>query len=104
MPHEIYELEFPFSYHIMDKIDDYKRMYEEELLSLYSEPAGTIDKDTGELYAYIVQDNDERFIKNIENIPIIRDSLIANYPELYFKDFINVILSNEVSRGMRKKE
>ncbi|RIA84473.1 hypothetical protein C1645_742305 [Glomus cerebriforme] len=98
MPHGVYELEFPFSYYIMKKIDDSRRVYEEELLSLYNNQ-DNIDKTTGELHIHVVEGYNKKFINNIEKSPIIKNSPIANYPEKYFKDFINVILSDEVSSG-----
>ncbi|PKB94898.1 hypothetical protein RhiirA5_386370, partial [Rhizophagus irregularis] len=96
MPHGIYELEFPFSYYIMKKIDDSRRVYEEELSSLFND-ADNVDKTTGKLYSYKIEEYNKKFIKNIGEIPIIKNSPIVNYPEKYFKDFVNVILSNEVS-------
>ncbi|PKK80816.1 hypothetical protein RhiirC2_723487 [Rhizophagus irregularis] len=98
MPHGVYELEFPFSYYIMKKIDDSRRVYEEELLSLYNNQEN-IDKTTGELHTHVVEGYNKKFINNIEKSPIIKNSPIANYPEKYFKDFINVILSDKVSSG-----
>ncbi|POG75640.1 hypothetical protein GLOIN_2v1475340 [Rhizophagus irregularis DAOM 181602=DAOM 197198] len=96
MPHGIYELEFPFSYYIMKKIDDSRRVYEEELSSLFND-ADNVDKTTGKLYSYKIEEYNKKFIKNIGEIPIIKNSPIVNYPENYFKDFFNFILSNEVS-------
>jgi hypothetical protein len=98
MPHGVFELEFPFSYYIMKKIDDSKRIYEEELSSLYNDTeTDNIDKTTGKLYTYKIEEYNKKFIKNIGESPIIKNSPIVNYPDKYFKDFINVILSNEVS-------
>ncbi|CAB4467000.1 unnamed protein product [Rhizophagus irregularis] len=96
MPHGIYELEFPFSYYIMKKINDSRRVYEEELSLLFND-ADNVDKKTGKLYSYKIEEYNKKFIKNIGEIPIIKNSPIVNYPEKYFKDFINIILSNEAS-------
>jgi hypothetical protein len=96
VPHGIYKLELPFSYYIMKKIDDSRRIYEEELLSLYND-TDNIDKiTTSSSYSYNIEEYNKKFIKNIGET-IIKNSPIANYPEKYFKDFINVILSNEVT-------
>ncbi|GBC08609.1 hypothetical protein RclHR1_08250006 [Rhizophagus clarus] len=96
MPLGVYELEFPFSYYIMKKIDDSRRVYEEELSSLYND-TDNVDKTTGKLYSYKIEEYNKKFIKNIGESPMIKNSPIVNYPEKYFKDFINVILSDEVS-------
>ncbi len=77
----------------MKKIDDSKEIYEEELLSLYNDKEN-VDQTTGELYSHVIEDYNTN---NIVKSPIIKASPIADFPEKYFKDFINVILSDEIN-------
>ncbi|CAI2169727.1 10559_t:CDS:2 [Funneliformis geosporum] len=51
-----------------------------------------------------LQNYNKKFISNIEKSPIIKNSPIANFPNKYFKDFINVILTNEANNINEKME
>ncbi|CAJ0628335.1 12323_t:CDS:10 [Entrophospora sp. SA101] len=105
MPFINYDLEFPFSYYFMKRIDSFKQLFEDEINKL-GENAENIDPQTGELYQHCFDEYTEGFSTIVLNsIPLLKklSSLNQYPPHLYIDDFITVVSSND-SAGNRKPE
>ncbi|CAB4488333.1 unnamed protein product [Rhizophagus irregularis] len=91
------DLEFPFSFYYMKKIDSFKRHYEEEI-SILQRDDDKIDDETNELYDYVIEDHLKDFKNNLlTSIPQLKNSPLEWEwaSELYFKDFVTVIVSKD---------
>jgi hypothetical protein len=91
------DLEFPFSFYIMNQINSFKRLYEEEIAELQKDDE-RIDNETNELYDYVIEDHLKDFKSNIlASIPLLKDSPLEWEwaSELYFNDFVTIIASKD---------
>ncbi|GES94790.1 hypothetical protein GLOIN_2v1577211 [Rhizophagus clarus] len=87
----LYDLKFPFSLYFMKQIDNFKRHYEEEI-ALLQQDEDRVDRETDE---WVIEDHLKDFKNNIlMSIPQLRNSPLERFPELYFNDFITVIVAN----------
>ncbi|UZO04042.1 uncharacterized protein OCT59_024441 [Rhizophagus irregularis] len=91
------DLEFPFSFYYMKQIDSFKRHYEEEITILQKDN-GKIDAKTNELCDYVIEDH----LKDFKNKLFMSIPQLKNSPlewewasELYFNDFVTVIVSKD---------
>src|SRR3954447_15104941 len=83
----LYDLE---SFHFMKKIDYFKRYYEEELAVLQQDD-DKVDAITNELYDHEIERHLKGFKNNIlDSIPQLKDES----SEVYFDDFVNIIVAN----------
>ncbi|CAG8685032.1 7061_t:CDS:2, partial [Dentiscutata heterogama] len=87
------DLQFPFSYYFMEQIDQYKRLYQEGLESLYEQPEN-LDNDDN-LYPEVMEQFVEKFSTNIQNMITTLISEILQFARhLYFEDFIKTCSAN----------
>ncbi|PKC05361.1 hypothetical protein RhiirA5_485721 [Rhizophagus irregularis] len=104
MAGSLLDLEFPFSFYIMKQIDSFKRHYEEEITILQKDN-GKIDAKTNELYDYVIEDH----LKDFKNKLFMSIPQLKNSPlewewasELYFNDFVTVIVSKDGEKKNKK--
>ncbi|UZO02840.1 uncharacterized protein OCT59_021318 [Rhizophagus irregularis] len=100
------ELGFPFSYYIMNQINYYEDYYEEELYILSQDPEN-INNNTKKLHEELIEEHIEDFKNNLRNIfsvnPIFEN--LERYSELYYNDFIKIILSTySTTRKLKSKK
>ncbi|PKB96958.1 hypothetical protein RhiirA5_506790 [Rhizophagus irregularis] len=91
------DLEFPFSFYYMKQIDSFKRHYEEEI-SILQKDDDKIDDETNELCDYVIEDHLKDFKNNLfTSIPQLKNSPLEWdwASELYFNDFVTVIVSKD---------
>ncbi|GBC10143.1 hypothetical protein RclHR1_09380003 [Rhizophagus clarus] len=90
----LYDLKFPFSLYFMKQIDNFKRCYEEEI-ALLQQDVGKVDKTTNELYEWVIEDHLNNFKNNVLTlVPQLKDFPFDRFPELYFNDFVTIIVAN----------
>ncbi|CAG8510048.1 23700_t:CDS:10 [Cetraspora pellucida] len=98
MPNIFFDLQFPFSYHFVNQIDAFKKLYKEEVRLLQENPTN-IDPDTGKLFDYIFEDYIVGLKNNImTSIPNFNTSPLEHAPELFFEDFITIISAGRSSK------
>ncbi|GBC06772.1 hypothetical protein RclHR1_07030002 [Rhizophagus clarus] len=100
------ELEFPFSYYFMNQINYYEGHYDEDLYILSQDPEN-ISNVTKRLHEELIENHIEDFKNNLHNIfsvnPIYED--LEKYSELYYKDFIKIILSSySTTKNLKNEE
>jgi hypothetical protein len=99
---KISDFEFPFSYYFMNQIDNYKDFYYEEL-DILRQNSENINYYYGELFQELVEDHIEDFKNNLISINQNFENL-QKYSELYYNDFIKIILSTYINNKSIKKE
>ena len=93
MPNYVFDLEFPFSFYFIKKIDSFKTLYEEyeEEMSMLSGETKNMDHDA---YKDYIQD----FSKRVFNSMMLLDSSpLEDASDLYFKDFVSIICNDETN-------
>ncbi|CAG8434051.1 10722_t:CDS:10 [Ambispora gerdemannii] len=94
MPNIQHKLQFPFSLYFFDRINNFKKLYQEEISRL-SEEDENLDND-GRLLSHISEDVQNQFARNILTaIPSLRSPLVDQSIKLYYDDFLT-ILSSEI--------
>ncbi|CAJ0761037.1 12092_t:CDS:2 [Entrophospora sp. SA101] len=90
-----YNLELPFSFCFVKRIESFKELFEEEI-NQYNDNEGNIDPKTGELYHHFFNGYIKGFSIIVKNsIPSFKQSLLNLYPHLYFNDFVKLISSDD---------
>ncbi|KAG9292714.1 hypothetical protein G9A89_008302 [Geosiphon pyriformis] len=92
MPNAQHTLRFPFSLHFMNRINHFKKLYQEESERLFEDDEN-ID-DNGQLLNHIIEELQDRFTTNILTaLPALRSPLLEHAMDLYYEDFIMVLSS-----------
>ena len=90
-----YELEFPFSFYLMKRIDSFKQLFEEEM-NQNKECEENIDPQTGEFYQHFLNGYIRCFSIIVKNsIPLLKKSSFNLYMHLYFNDYVTIISSDD---------
>ncbi|RUS21992.1 hypothetical protein BC937DRAFT_90712 [Endogone sp. FLAS-F59071] len=88
----IVQLQFPFSKYFADQIDSYRQIFQEEF-DTWKEDDANLDPKTGDIYPRVLENHFLLFSKSIETkIRHIRSIAFRNYVELYFEDYMRLIL------------
>ncbi|CAG8653071.1 1680_t:CDS:2, partial [Acaulospora morrowiae] len=90
LPYYLHDLQFPFSYYIMRKIDDFKDTCLEKLDSLKQD--GENCDESGDLLTSIEDFTYETFRYDIySSLPYLKGKTIEPYLEKYLNDFVTII-------------
>ncbi|RIA97746.1 hypothetical protein C1645_871114 [Glomus cerebriforme] len=98
----INDIEFPFSYYFMNQINHYKNYYYKEL-DILEHKSENINYQHKELYEELVDDHMKDFRNNLISIYPNFENL-QKYSELYYNDFIKIILSTHTKKLASKKQ
>ncbi|CAG8697425.1 10085_t:CDS:2, partial [Racocetra fulgida] len=86
-------LRFPFSSYFMEQIDQYKKLYNEELDILYEQPENLDENEN--LRSEIMEVFLEKFSNNILTaIPAMTPTILQVAGNLYFEDFVTISSTN----------
>ncbi|CAG8435114.1 11795_t:CDS:10, partial [Scutellospora calospora] len=94
MSEHFYDLKFPFSYYFMKKINEFRVTWEDELARLCEDPANCDDNQ--ELSHDAFENAVKGFSANVmTSLPAINEQIFRDFSDLYFKDFVTVIVAND---------
>ncbi|CAG8439539.1 3367_t:CDS:10 [Acaulospora colombiana] len=89
LPHHLYDLQFPFSYYFIKKIDEFKVTCLAELDRLKQDRENC--DDSGDLHPHIENFTYETFKSNIYSLlPYLREPSIEPHLDKYFNDFVTI--------------
>ncbi|CAG8439230.1 10104_t:CDS:10 [Acaulospora colombiana] len=88
-----YNLDFPFSYYLVDQINNCKKFYLEDI-KILEEDKNNVNKVTGQLLNGVLTDNFRRF-QNILSTSVLKHVPIKEAATLYSKDFLTIISSGD---------
>ncbi|KAF0550870.1 e3 ubiquitin-protein ligase [Gigaspora margarita] len=93
----VYDLKFPFSYYFMNKINDFKTAWKDELGKLRENRDSY--NDNQELSYAAFEHAAQGFSENIKaSLPVINDQVFKGFAELFFDDFVTVIIANDADK------
>ncbi|CAG8540805.1 10279_t:CDS:10, partial [Racocetra persica] len=95
-----YSMEFPFSFYIIKQINNYEKLYLEDVKVL--EDKKNIDNVTGNLSNEVFVNCFERFQNILSNIPALKHETLKKSIDLYYKDFLTFISSGLGGNENRK--
>lgn len=86
-------LQFPFSKYFADRIDSYRQLFQENSEAL-KEDQTNVNPETREVYPHAEEAYILHFIGSVEaDVQQLRSIIFRRYSELYFEDYIRIILN-----------
>ncbi|CAG8725919.1 10832_t:CDS:2, partial [Acaulospora morrowiae] len=95
LPNQLYDLQFPFSYYFMRKIDDFKGIFLAELDKLKQDKENC-DPSSGDLHMNVEAMAHDAFKSSVySSLSYLREQMIEPHLEKYFNDFVTIVSARE---------